>query len=204
VGFVPVWGLGLQGCSIGYGLFIFRFWLHLSPHFWCLRFQICGRELKDVHRLWDMDSLTCGVFGWLFGKNIIFEIWWGLPLLIWAWRFQWCTQNREIMLFKEGWLLGLTFEGWLFELFCFIAAVEHGTRIPEWYGTCQSDLLWRSYGWMKFIYFGLHPLIAHALGVQWPSALCFWNTLWGAYNVVHLLILFNGASIWSNMFRVWV
>jgi hypothetical protein len=96
------------------------------------------------------------------------------------------------------------FWGWIFWTFCFIAAVEHGTRIPEWYGTCQSDLLWRSYGWMKFIYFGLHPLIAHALGVQWPSALCFWNTLWGAYNVVHLFILFNGVSIWSNMFRVWV
>jgi hypothetical protein len=56
-----------------------------------------------------------------------------------------------------------------------------------------------TYGWMKFVYFLLHPLIVHALGVRWPSALCFRNALWEAYNVVHLLVVFNDTSIWSDV-----
>jgi hypothetical protein len=52
---------------------------------------------------------------WLFGDVIIFQVWGYIPLLIWAWWFQWCVQNLKIMLFKEGWLMdffGLTFWRW--------------------------------------------------------------------------------------------
>ena len=45
----------------------------------------------------------------------------------------------EDMLFLESWLFGLTFWGWLFSFFGFIMIVEHGSRIPEWSGTCHLD-----------------------------------------------------------------
>jgi hypothetical protein len=90
-------------------------------------------------------------------------------------------------------LLGLTFWGWLLELFGCIAFIEPGCRIPECYGTCQWDTLWVSYGWMKFGYFELHPLIVHASWPQWECILGSWNALWVAYKVVQSIFAYEGV-----------
>jgi hypothetical protein len=149
--------------------------MDLPPHFLLLRFHWCNYFALEVFSFVDMGGLTCGLFGWPFAKGILFGNRWSLPLLIWAWGFQWSTQNRKIMLFG-----------------C-IAFIEPGCRIPECYGTCQWDTLWVSYGWMKFGYFELHPLIVHASWPQWECILGSWNALWVAYKVVQSIFAYEGV-----------
>jgi hypothetical protein len=50
-----------------------------------------------------------------------------------------------------------------------------------------------SYGWMKFIYLELHPLIVHTSWPQWGCVICFWNALRVAHDMVQLSFAFEGA-----------
>ena len=63
-----------------------------------------------------------------------------------------------------------------------------------------------SYGWMKLANYILHPLIVHALGLEYESAICFWNAFWMVYHMKKLVSIFESAlnvSTWKVDFWGW-
>jgi hypothetical protein len=63
-----------------------------------------------------------------------------------------------------------------------------------------------SYRWMKFGYFGLHPLIVHASWLRWECALGSRNALWVPYLMEELVLAFEGilnVCTWNVDFLGW-